>query len=84
MGFFEGYGRNINAWIDCMTDIYTNGEYKSLTQFNLNDGDRFILKIINCEEWKNSNPLTFDAFIEYCIWSNDEKTHFLVEFKKGI
>jgi RNAse (barnase) inhibitor barstar len=84
MGFFEGYGRNTNAWIDCMTDMYTNGEYKSLTKFNLNDEDRFILKIINSEEWKKSDPETFNAFIDYCIWSNDERTHFLVEFKKGI
>lgn len=26
MGFFEGYGRNLNAWIDCMTDMFTEGE----------------------------------------------------------
>jgi hypothetical protein len=51
---------------------------------NLNDGDSFILKIINCEEWKKSDPETFDSFIDYCILSNDKKTHFLVEFKKGI
>ena len=49
MGFFDGYGRNGNAWIDCMTDMYTNDEYKSLTKFNLNDGDAFILKVINAK-----------------------------------
>ncbi len=84
MGFFEGYGRNINAWIDCMTDMYTNWEYSSLTKFNLNDEDRFILKIINCEEWKKTDPETFNGFIDYCIWSNDEKAHFLEKKKKGI
>jgi len=81
MGFFEGYGENSNAWIDCMTDMYTNDKYKSLTKFNLNEGDRFILRVINSETWKDQNPEIFDAFIDYSIWSNDEKTHFLLELK---
>ena len=81
MGFFSGYGENTNAWIDCMTDMYTNNEYNSLTKFNLNDGDQFILRVINSEKWKKQNQETFDAFIEYSIWSNNEKTNFLLELK---
>ncbi len=81
MGFFDGYGKNTNAWIDCMTDMVTNNEYDGLTKFNLNEGDRFTLKVIKKEEWKNDSPETFDAFIEYCIWSNNEKTHFFLELK---
>lgn len=81
MGFFEGYGRNANAWIDCMTDMFTNDEYNSLTKFNLNNGDRFTLKVINSEEWKKRSPETFSAFIDYCIWSNHEETNFYLELK---
>ena len=81
MGFFDGYGRNTNAWIDCMTDMFTNGEYQSLTKFNLKDGDRFTLTIANAEDWKKRSPETFDAFIDYCIWSNNETTNFYVELK---
>ena len=79
MGFIEGYGRNTNAWIDCMTDIFTNGDYKSLTKYNLNEGDKFILRIVNAEKWKEQNTDIFNAFIEFCIWSNNEKTNFYLE-----
>jgi len=81
MEFFEGYGRNTNAWIDCMTDMFTNGEYNSLTKFKLNDGDRFTLRVVNSEKWKDQSPETFNAFIDYCIWSNNEETNFYLELK---
>ena len=81
MGFFDGYGRNTNAWIDCMTDMFTNGGYQGLTKFNLYDGDRFTLTVVNSETWKAQSPETFEAFIDYCIWSNSEKTNFFLELK---
>ena len=81
LGFFEGYGRNLNAWIDCMTDMFTNGEYESLTKFNLNEGDRFILKILNSEKWKNQSTETFNAFIDCCISANSERTYFILDLK---
>ena len=80
-GFFEGYGRNLNAWIDCMSDLSTNGEYDSLTKFNLNNGDRLILKIINTEGWKKKSPETFDAFIDCCISANENETNFLLDIR---
>ena len=84
MGFFDDYGKNNNAWLDCMTDMYTNGEYQSLTKFNLDDGDRFILRISNAEQWKNISPETFYAFIDLCVFANEERTHFLLDLGKGI
>ncbi len=83
MGFFEGYGRNLNAWIDCMGDMYTNGEYESLTKFNLNDGDRFTLVLRNSEMFAKNYPGILQAFSECAASVNtgENKTHFYVEFK---
>ncbi len=64
LGFFEGYGRNMDAWIDCMSDMFTNGEYKSLTKFDLNDGDTFTLVVRDSDQWKNQNPDTYTKFID--------------------
>lgn len=76
LGFFKEYGRNLNAWIDCMSDLYTNGEYESLTKFNLNDGDKLTLQVQGVEKWKKESPETFDAFIDCCISANAERTNF--------
>jgi len=35
MGFFDGYGRNMDAWIDCMGDMYTNGAVACLISGHL-------------------------------------------------
>lgn len=81
MGFFDGYGRNMDAWIDCMTDMYTNSEYKSLTKFDLNDGDRFILRILHTKEFQSRCPEIFEAFIKCSVFANSrsEFTQFYLE-----
>ena len=81
MGFFEGYGRNLDAWIDCMSDMYTNGEYKSLTRFDLDDGDAFLLRIENAGAWKQNDPDSFNSFIEMSLKCNSDKTNFYLELK---
>ena len=62
LGFFDGYGRNMDAWNDCMRDMYTNGRYKSLTKFDLNDGDTFVLTVRRAEQWREAAPDVFAAF----------------------
>ena len=81
LGFFEGYGRNLSSWIDCMSDLYTSGQYKSLTKFDLNEGDKLILNIFNVVEWRQQSPETFDAFIECSIEVNSEKSSFYMVIK---
>ncbi|MBV1874269.1 MAG: barstar family protein [Gammaproteobacteria bacterium] len=81
LGFFEGYGRNLDAWIDCMSDLYTNGEYESLTKYNLNEGDKLILNVLNVEVWREVSPDTFEAFIDCCVAANAERTNFYMVIK---
>lgn len=60
MGFFDGYGRNMDAWIDCMYDMFING---GLTKFNLQTGDIFILKICDAEDFQRRCPEVFSELI---------------------
>jgi hypothetical protein len=81
MGFFPSYGENMNAWNDCMRDMFTNGEYKSLTKFDINDGDSFKLIVINSAMLEIKDPKTYDAFIDGCNFVNEEKPQFELELK---
>ena len=76
LGFFDGYGRNMDAWNDCMRDMYTNGEYESLTKFDLNDGDTFTLIVTNAAQWKKNAPDVYSAFEDCSTFCNSERVHF--------
>ena len=78
LGFFDGYGRNMDAWIDCMRDLYTNDEYKSLTKFDLNPNDTFDLIIENAANWKHAAPDVFAAFEECSALCNRDDDLFIV------
>lgn len=81
LGFFDGYGRNMDAWNDCMRDMHTNGEYKSLTKFDLNDGDSFTLVVTNAAPWKRRAKEVFSAFEDSASFCNAEESHFDVEIR---
>ena len=83
MGFFEGYGRNMDAWIDCMSDLHTNGEYKGLTKFNLNKGDIFIPRMDNTEAFQKRCPEILSDFVVCAAFVNkrSEFTHFYLELR---
>jgi len=80
LGFFEGYGRNMDAWIDCMSDLFTNGDYKSLTKLNLNDGDSLVLVVQNSDQWKKQSPESYNEFIVCSeIVIKDRNTNIVLE-----
>ena len=82
LGFFDGYGRNIDAWNDCMRDMYTNGEYKSLTKFDLNDRDTFTLIVTNAAQWKESAPGVYAVFEDCCSFCNSERVFFGLDIRE--
>jgi hypothetical protein len=81
LGFFDGYGRNMDACNDCMRDMYTNDEYKSLTKFDLRDGDTFTLQVVNAEQWQEIAPEVFSAFEDCSSFCNSETVRFQVQIE---
>ena len=57
IGFPEYYGRNMNAWIDCMGDEYVIGDFLHL-------------KIEGMKELKERNPDIYEAIHECAAFVN--------------
>jgi RNAse (barnase) inhibitor barstar len=65
MGFPDFYGRNMDAWIDCMT-----GLDESMTRFNVLPGRPFHLEIADAADFQRRLPEIFQAFIECTAFVN--------------
>jgi RNAse (barnase) inhibitor barstar len=61
-GFFDGYGRNMNAWIDCMTDL---DQANGMTRMQVRTGECLTIVIDNAGELRSRAPEIFRA-IEEC------------------
>ena len=53
MKFFEGYGRNMNAWIDCMTDLHGD---RALSGHQLPDDEAVELVLLGAEDFGERCP----------------------------
>lgn len=65
MGFPEFYGRNMNAWIDCLT--YFDDQ---MTRFTVADGNSLTLRIDNAADFQRRCPGQFQALIEDAAFVN--------------
>lgn len=84
MGLFKEYGRNMNAWYDCMSDMYSNGEYKSLSKFDLNYGDVFTIVIIRADEFIDRASQYYLLMSEFISSINSDRDgiHIKLELKQ--
>ena len=70
LGFPEFYGRNINAWIDCLT--YEND---GMTAYPVPPGDILTLQLLDCREFRARCPEIYEALIDctaFVNWSRIE------------
>jgi RNAse (barnase) inhibitor barstar len=65
-GFFKGYGRNMDAWIDCMTHI--DDKDAGMTKIWINKADTLVIDLTNSEKLKRHCFEIYLALIE-CIGS---------------
>jgi len=65
MGFPTFYGRNMNAWIDCLT-YFDDG----ITRFTIASGELFHLEVADTKDFSNRLPEIFQAFIEGVVIVN--------------
>jgi RNAse (barnase) inhibitor barstar len=68
MGFPEFYGRNMNAWIDCMT-----GFDDGMTRFTVAPGELFHLEVADAKDFAHRLPEIFQAFIESAAFVNSRR-----------
>lgn len=71
LGFPAFYGRNMNAWIDCMTslDVPEDG----LSSVHVATGDVLVLCISGATDLKKRCPEIYDALAECTAFVNDRR-----------
>ncbi|HZS45295.1 MAG TPA: barstar family protein [Blastocatellia bacterium] len=60
LGFPGFYGKNMNAWIDCLTYL---DEGDGMSRFHLASGEKLNIEISNTESFKSRLPEIFDALV---------------------
>jgi hypothetical protein len=67
-GFPSFYGRNMNAWNDCMT--YLDEPDAGMTSLHVASGDIVVLCLSAVADFKNRCPEIYDALIECSSFVN--------------
>ncbi|MGB4107671.1 MAG: barstar family protein [Alphaproteobacteria bacterium] len=67
-GFPDFYGRNMNAWIDCMS--YLDESDNEMTNITVKSGGIIILNIENSAEFKKRCAEQYEALIECSAFVN--------------
>lgn len=68
LGFPEFYGRNMNAWIDCMTSVDDPGD--GLTQVHAPQGGVLVLSLSDATDFAARCPEIYAALIECSAFVN--------------
>jgi hypothetical protein len=71
LGFPSFYGRNWDAWIDCMTSI--DDADSGLSKITVPKGELFKLHIIGIEGLRERCPAVHDALIECAAFVNHRR-----------
>ncbi len=68
LGFFDGYGRNMDAWIDCMSSLQPDD---NLTEYSIADDEVLGLELEDFESFSREHPeqcaelLQCTAFLQF-------------------
>ncbi|MGE0657544.1 MAG: barstar family protein [Pyrinomonadaceae bacterium] len=65
-GFFEGYGMNMDAWIDCMSSLDEGG----MTKFLLGPNEMLHVEFTDTENFRKRVPEIFESFIDCSAFVN--------------
>jgi RNAse (barnase) inhibitor barstar len=67
-GFPDFYGRNMDAWIDCMT--YLDDPGTEMTSVHIGAGDVLVLCMTAVKDFKKRCPDVYDAIVECSSFVN--------------
>jgi len=76
LGFPDFYGRNMNAWIDCMTAL--DDPDAGMSKVHAPKGGIVLLKVVNAEDFAKRCPEQFGALNEcsaFVNWRRREQGH---------
>jgi hypothetical protein len=68
LGFPDFYGRNMNAWIDCMT--YLDDPPSGMTSVSVDPGELLALRIDDAADFQRRCPEQYEALIECAAFVN--------------
>lgn len=68
LGFPGFYGRNMNAWIDCMTSL--DDPSSGMTRVSVADGELVALRIDDAPDFQRRCPEQYEALIESASFVN--------------
>src|ERR1700733_14148302 len=72
LGFPDFYGRNMDAWNDCMT--YLDDPPSGMTNVFVAKGDLLTLRIDNAADFQKRSPEQYSALIECSAFVNYRHT----------
>ena len=73
LGFPDFYGRNMNAWIDCMTSV-DHAEH-GMSTTTVNKGELLILNIEDAADFQKRCPEQYEALLECTAFVNYRRTN---------
>jgi hypothetical protein len=67
-GFPDFYGKNMNAWIDCMT--YVDDPHSGMSTVHCERGSVLALELLNVESFRQRCPELYGAVVEGVAFVN--------------
>jgi len=64
MGFPDFYGENLDAWVDCMSDISIDDARTGMTQVVVPLGDHLLLTLLGAEQFSQQQPELLNILID--------------------
>lgn len=71
LGFPDFYGRNMNAWVDCLK--YRESPGDGMANVNVEPGDTLVLQIDGAAAFRDRCPQEYSALIECSAFANWSK-----------
>jgi len=68
LGFPDFYGRNMDAWIDCMTSVDTASD--GMTTVTVQPSEILVLRIDDPFDFRRRCPAQYDALVESTAFVN--------------
>lgn len=67
-GFFDGYGRNMDAWIDCLSSL--GQPFDGMTQVHAPTGGVVVLQLDHADDFSERCPALYEDLVDCAAFVN--------------